>query len=201
MLEGLRSVLEATPDLRLAGASTSPGGILDEVAAVQPAIVLYSLNAGWSDVQQFVADLKRRCPKARVVLWGDELSSTDCYRAVQIGVDGVFSKTQPVESLLGCLRAVAAGRPWIEMKGQARSDEPDHSDPWARLTARERDIVQLVARGFRNREIAERLSITTGTVKVHLMHVFEKTGAKDRYQLALQARSMIVPAGFREDAD
>jgi DNA-binding NarL/FixJ family response regulator len=201
VIEGLRSVLAATPDLRFIGAAAAAAGVLEEVTAVQPEIVLYNLSAGWGEVQQFVADLRRQCPKAKVVLWSEELSSTDCYRAVQMGLHGVFSKTLPVESLLGCLRAVAAGRVWIETGADAKPADVVPSDPWARLTARERDIVQLVARGLRNREIAERLSITTGTVKVHLMHVFEKTGAKDRYELALQARTLTGEGGSPGGAD
>jgi two-component system nitrate/nitrite response regulator NarL len=57
----------------------------------------------------------------------------------------------------------------------------------SRLTTREQEIVQLVCLGLKNRQIAQELSITAGTVKVHLMHVFEKTGVKDRYELALRS--------------
>jgi DNA-binding CsgD family transcriptional regulator len=62
-----------------------------------------------------------------------------------------------------------------------------------RLTPREREIVRLVVEGHKNREIAETLSISPGTVKVHLMHVFEKAGVEDRLQLALLARRLLSP--------
>ena len=68
---------------------------------------------------------------------------------------------------------------------------------------REREIVEFVCRGMKNKEIADALSITPGTVKVHLMHIFEKTGVKDRFQLALQGRQFLASAeesGFRRAA-
>ena len=67
-----------------------------------------------------------------------------------------------------------------------------------RMTPRERQIVELVCRGMKNKEIAVALSITPGTVKVHLMHIFEKTGVKDRFQLALHGRQL---AGFGDTAN
>jgi len=60
-----------------------------------------------------------------------------------------------------------------------------------RLTPRERQIVQQICEGHKNKEIAQVLSITAGTVKVHLMHIFEKTGVKDRFELAIQGRKLL----------
>ena len=61
------------------------------------------------------------------------------------------------------------------------------------MTQREREVVALVKNGLKNREIAETLSITPGTVKVHLMHIFEKTGARDRFELRMQAARLLEP--------
>jgi DNA-binding NarL/FixJ family response regulator len=60
-----------------------------------------------------------------------------------------------------------------------------------RLTKRERQIVETVSKGMKNKQIAETLGITPGTVKVHLMHIFEKTGARNRFQLALQGPQLL----------
>jgi DNA-binding NarL/FixJ family response regulator len=106
-------------------------------------------------------------------------------------------KTAPVERLLECLRGVAEGQIWLEdtnaerLRKQQRRTLP-------RMTPRERQIVELVCRGLKNKEIAAELSITPGTVKVHLMHIFEKAGVKDRFQLALQGRQLL---GFETPAD
>ena len=65
-----------------------------------------------------------------------------------------------------------------------------------RLTPREEEILNLVMRGMKNKQIADALQITTGTVKVHLMHIFEKTGVKDRFELAMYGRKL---RGYTED--
>ena len=67
-----------------------------------------------------------------------------------------------------------------------------------RLTPREKDIVHHVCGGLKNKEIAEALAITPGTVKVHLMHIFEKTGVKDRFELAVQGRRLLGPSACRK---
>ena len=72
-----------------------------------------------------------------------------------------------------------------------RSPSAERQRGALRLTSREREIVALVKLGLKNREIADRLSITSGTVKVHLMHIFEKTGARDRFELGLQAVKLL----------
>ena len=69
---------------------------------------------------------------------------------------------------------------------QRRSDDSPLRRPRTRpLTPREQQVAELVSKGMKNREIAEALSIATGTVKIHLMHIFEKTGIRDRFELAL----------------
>jgi two-component system nitrate/nitrite response regulator NarL len=96
----------------------------------------------------------------------------------------------PVEALIDCLHAVARGDVWIEGSPEQSPDGTDRrSTP--RLTPRERQIVEQICEGLKNKEIAQALSITAGTVKVHLMHIFEKTGVKDRFELAIQGRKLL----------
>ena len=124
-----------------------------------------------------------------IVAWASELSDTDSFRALQMGARGVIIRTQPVSALIDCLRAVGMGAVWL--KSNALDKGLPRTPASFRITPRERQIVELVCEGLRNREIAERMSITQGTVKVHLMHIFEKTGMKDRFQLALEGRHLI----------
>jgi DNA-binding NarL/FixJ family response regulator len=101
-----------------------------------------------------------------------------------------LKKSLPVAALLECLRAVATGNVWIEGSPDQSPDGADRrSTP--RLTPREKQIVHQICEGQKNKEIAEALSITAGTVKVHLMHIFEKTGVKDRFELAIQGRKLL----------
>jgi DNA-binding NarL/FixJ family response regulator len=122
------------------------------------------------------------------VLWINELAEVDCFRALQVGARGILKKTMPVDSVLECLRSVNNGNVWIEHSISEKSAGPERR---LRLTPRERDIVLQVCGGLKNREIAQALSITPGTVKVHLMHIFEKTGVKDRFELAVHGRRLL----------
>jgi two-component system nitrate/nitrite response regulator NarL len=121
----------------------------------------------------------------------NDLAEIDCFRALQLGARGILKKTLPVESLVECLRAVGRGDVWIEgtLSDQVVGALDRRSAP--RLTPREKEIVHHVCAGLKNKEIAEALRITAGTVKVHLMHIFEKTGVKDRFELAVHGRRML----------
>jgi DNA-binding NarL/FixJ family response regulator len=191
VLEGLRSVLATTEDFRLVGSSPRLAGAVDDTGELKPDIALLDHSGGWREVHAFVAELQHQDSPTRAVVWGVDLNPTDCYRAIQMGVRGVFRRDLPIVSFLECLREVAAGGVWFESGGDPEWADSRRGESNMRLTPRERDIVGLVAQGMKNREIAGQLSITTGTVKVHLMHVFEKTGVSDRYELAVQARGLL----------
>ncbi len=193
MMEGLRKVLGACAELELAGAATSAIEALPLIQARRPKVVLVDQSSGLRATLQFVAELRRLAPESQVVLWVNTLAEVDCMRALQAGARGILKRTIPVDKLIECLRAVADGNLWVEnsISNQAAGFRNRKTAP--RLTAREQEIVQLVCRGLKNRQIAQELSITPGTVKVHLMHVFEKTGVKDRYELALRSPQAIGP--------
>jgi DNA-binding NarL/FixJ family response regulator len=102
-------------------------------------------------------------------------------RFLRLGAKGVLSKTARLETVIECVRAVASGLTWTEVRPKpAKARMPRHA-----LTGREREVLDLVGRGMKNREVADELGIQPGTVKVHLKHIFEKTGAADRYEHAL----------------
>jgi DNA-binding NarL/FixJ family response regulator len=135
------------------------------------------------------------------VLWVRELAEFEANRALQLGAMGVLAKSRPVEDLFACLRAVAGGQLWIDEALSREGDgRPGPRKP-PRLTPREREVLALVSQGLRNTQIAEALSISPGTVKVHLMHVFEKTGAQDRFDLAIRSRKLLRPLPTDQDAD
>jgi len=130
------------------------------------------------------------------VIWGTELSPAESLRFLQLGCAGIVGKSAPLAKLVECLRAVAAGATWIEEEAPA-SPEHSASMPCA-LTARELQVRELVKHGMKNKEIAITLGIRTGTVKIHLRHIFKKTGIFGRYGLALAAlKERGVLAGVR----
>ena len=189
VLEGLAKVLGDCEDFDYLGSAPALGDAFAAVRQHRPDIVLLDHAAGLKAVFEFIADVKNAAGNCQAVLWVHDLADVDCFRALRGGARGILKKTLPVVSLLDCLRAVARGDVWIEGSPEQSPEAERRSPP--RLTAREKQIVQQICEGLKNKEIAQALSITAGTVKVHLMHIFEKTGVKDRFELAIQGRKLL----------
>ena len=190
-VEGLARVLGLCADLELVGSSLTLRESLEAVRTLRPHVLLVDQTAGLKIVFQFLAEVRTASPASQAVLWVNDLAEIDCFRALQLGARGVLKKTLPVPSLLECLRSVASGNVWIENSLPERSLDAAERRGALRLTPREREIVHHICGGLKNREIADALSITPGTVKVHLMHIFEKTGVKDRFELAIHGRKLL----------
>ena len=191
VLEGLEKVVAACDDLDYVGAAAGLSDALDALRRLQRNIILIGHAAGLKVVFQFISDVRNTSSSCQPVLWVNDLAEIDCFRALQLGARGILKKTLPVESLVECLRAVGRGDVWIEgtLSDQVVGALDRRSAP--RLTPREKEIVHHVCGGLKNKEIGEALRITAGTVKVHLMHIFEKTGVKDRFELAVHGRRML----------
>jgi DNA-binding NarL/FixJ family response regulator len=118
------------------------------------------------------------------IVWGVNLSEAEALRLMQAGALGVIRKTAALEALIECLRTVGTGNTWME---ESLLQEPEHAPRGTRstLTSRELQVVELVEQGLKNRDIGTHLGIRPGTVKIHLKHIFEKTGIRGRYGLAL----------------
>ncbi len=187
VVEGLQRVLANCDDLVFSGWASKAGDALEAIQRLRPDIVLIDGSVGLTAALRLLGNLKTSGP-AHCVLWVVDLPEMDAFRALQIGARGILKKTLPISTLLECLREVAAGQIWMQQSDQAmRFLERKEA---SRLTPREKEVVRLICRGFRNKQIAENLHITPGTVKVHLMHIFEKTGLKDRLALAVHGREL-----------
>ncbi len=191
VLEGLATVLARCDDLEYVGAASELTDALEALRRLQPNVILIGQAAGLKVVFQFIADIRSRTASCQPILWVNDLAEIDCFRALQLGARGILKKTLPVEAMVECLRAVGRGDVWIEgsLSDQVMGALDRRSAP--RLTPREKEIVHHVCGGLKNKEIALALNITSGTVKVHLMHIFEKTGVKDRFELAVHGRRML----------
>ncbi|MEI9811226.1 MAG: response regulator transcription factor [Acidobacteriota bacterium] len=190
VLEGLDKVLQQSDEFSLIGTTGNLTEALGAARELKPDVMLVDHSSGLKMVFQFISDVKSTWPKCQPVLWVQDLAEIDCFRALQVGARGVLKKTLPVSSVTECLRSVSQGNIWIE--GSVEQTVPGFERRAApRLTPREREIVKQVCAGLKNKEIAGTLSITAGTVKVHLMHIFEKTGVKDRFELAIHGRKLL----------
>jgi two-component system, NarL family, nitrate/nitrite response regulator NarL len=193
-VEGLRCIFDRSPEIQVAGQAADLGVAIAELASVPADVLLLGQPFAAKSILPLLSQAREADLPTSTVLWVGELSEMDSFRALQMGARGIVRKTQPVEILMECLRTVAGGSVFLENSLRANLSGNPRRNGALRITPREREIVEFVCRGMKNKEIADALSITAGTVKVHLMHIFEKTGVKDRFQLALQGRQFLTAA-------
>jgi len=183
--EGVRTLLAGSPDMRFAEMAETLSQARDLVRHTSPDVLMIDKAFGMQAILDWLADLKAdELTPTAIVVWGVSVSEAEALRFLQAGARGILRKTAGIPVVLACLRTVALGRSWMEdcvFRDSARADRYPRSE----LTAREQQVLELVEQGFKNKEIANDLGIRPGTVKIHLKHIFEKTGVRGRYGLAL----------------
>jgi two-component system nitrate/nitrite response regulator NarL len=189
--EGLRTLLQGSSDLRFSQAIDSLGQASMLLRQSPPDVLLIDKSFGIQVILEWLSDERlsdndgapaRRAPG--IVIWGVSVTESEALRFLQAGARGILRKTAGLTTVLACLRSVAAGRSWMEdcvFRDPGRAENYPRSE----LTAREQQVLELVEQGCKNKEIAVELGIRPGTVKIHLKHIFEKTGVRGRYGLAL----------------
>ncbi len=162
----------------------------DNVAAIAPALSKTPCDILLLDLQMdrnALADIGAFARRARVVVVTASQQPAEALAALRAGARAVVFKRFAIETLMEAMRAVTEGHVWmpptLQSELTAQMSEPDTKA----LTSRERDIVRLVALGFHNPEIAQRLSIGEATVKWHLNKVLHKLEIRDRVELTLYA--------------
>ena len=183
--EGLKALLSGREDLQFLAGANNLNEINELIRNRRPDIVIMDKSFGIQAVLDWITHLKAGAYHATdVVVWGVSVTEAEALRFLQCGARGITRKSTDLETLLSCLRAVAAGSSWMAecvFRESARVDRYSKSE----LTPREQQVMELVEQGLKNKEIAQELGIRPGTVKIHLKHIFEKTGVRGRYGLAL----------------
>ncbi|MCZ2074765.1 MAG: response regulator transcription factor [Bryobacterales bacterium] len=182
--EGLKSLLGQLPQFQFAGAAGSLEAASELVAKKAPEILILDKTFGVQPLLHWMLQNNIAGRTAAVVVWGVSITESEALRYVQAGAKGIMRKTADLNSIAACLRAVSAGTNWMEdavFRELPRRERHGRTD----LTPREAQVLELVEQGLKNKEIARELGIRPGTVKIHLKHIFEKTGVKGRYGLAL----------------
>jgi DNA-binding NarL/FixJ family response regulator len=181
LAEGVRAILTQHPEFHVAAVTTSFDEFRAHSLRQLPTLALIDKASAGPGLSSWVEDTHR---STGTVVWANTIGESEALRLVQSGVRGVLRKSAPVAKLVDCLLAVTGGQCWME-DAVARSLSPDDRYPRSELTPREQQVLALVEVGLRNRDIAHELGIRPGTVKIHLKHIFEKTGVRGRYGLAL----------------
>jgi DNA-binding NarL/FixJ family response regulator len=193
-IEGIRSVLDTSGEWTMVAAETSIDRALDAVREMRPSVLLIDRAFGIHAIMDSLKALEQSGNGTAAVVWGLSVSEAEALRFLQSGAHGVIRKTAAVGVVLECLRAVTTGETWVEPGVLPGKDFPPRLARSA-LTSRELQVMELVERGMKNKDIATALGIRTGTVKIHLRHIFEKTGIRGRYGLALsglQAKGLLA---------
>jgi DNA-binding NarL/FixJ family response regulator len=185
--EGIRTLLSASEDVRFLSSGDSLRQAAELMQKNPPDVLVLDKAFGIQAILDWLGEVRPGTGTASptgIVIWGVSVTEAEVLRFLQAGARGIVRKTAGVQAVLSCLRAVAAGRSWMEdcvFRDSTRSDRYPRSE----LTAREQQVLELVEQGCKNKEIAQELGIRPGTVKIHLKHIFEKTGVRGRYGLAL----------------
>ncbi len=190
--EGLRALLATSPDFELSGGVMSHGIARDVILRMAPNILIMDKAFGTQSVLECLEHLKGLQSPTASIVWGSSMTQAETLRFIQAGAKGIIRKSTDLDSLLICLRSVASGATWMEDNVFHEAITP-HRESRTMLTPREQQVMQLAGQGLKNREIAAELGIRAGTVKVHLKHVFEKTGVQGRYSLTLAGMGFHEP--------
>lgn len=181
--EGLRSLLESTDHLKCAWVVPQLAVAMQLARQTVVDVVVFDKHAGQPQVMRCLEELQQRDQAPAAIVWGAHISEAEGLMYLQAGARGILKKSAGLPVIVQCLTAVAQGGVWID-EGPAPGEEHPVGG-LHHLTPRERQVLELVRQGLRNREIAAALGIRPGTVKIHLRHIFEKTGIHGRYTLTL----------------
>ena len=202
ILDGVQAFL-AGSDYEIVARVGDGASVLRLLPSVKPDILVLDVEMPERDGLEVLRMLRARGDPRPVVLLTGSIDDRRLLEAVQLGANGILLKASAPEQLRTCLDTVRKGGRWIEQPVLQRALDlaigTATADPMGGLNQRERSIVELVARGQRNREIGDRLGMSESTVKIYLHRVFEKLGVTNRTELALLATRSGVPAESRDN--
>jgi two-component system nitrate/nitrite response regulator NarL len=192
--EGLKSLLDAIPDLKVvATAEDVPSG-LRQVRELTPQVVLLDATMDNGDTAHCVEKLRVTTPTAKVIVMDLLAGPEDVIEFVKAGANGFVMKDATLDDLVRTIRSVAQGADVVppaltgtllsHIAQQAVTRHLPGVEQAVRMTKRERQIMDLIAEGLSNKEIAQRLNIATYTVKSHVHNILEKLALHSRLQIA-----------------
>lgn len=202
VLEGLHKVFTDHPVITVVGEAIDGMDAIEKAVTLEPDVVLMDIKLPRVDGLTVLRSIQTRSPKSKVILFASAEHREEFVEAMKLGCAGVLHKDVPTSLIEKSILKVHAGEIWLDsnttaavMRKFSSPAESGAAPPTngktprerAQLSQREREIIILIAQGYKNKEIAEKMFITEQTVKNHLHNVFDKLGVSDRLELALYA--------------
>ena len=189
---GLKYSLSLEPDFEFAGEHSGGEGAGEFVARVRPDVVLLDVRMPVVNGIEALEDIRRKAPDVKVLMLTTSDGDEDVFRSMNKGARGYMVKDESGEDLHVAIRTVASGEVFLPKRIRAIYDDRKKRPS---LSEREIEIIRLVAKGFSNDELAERLHLSPDTIKAHLRHVYEKLGVESRVEAVTEAmRTGLVEA-------
>jgi DNA-binding NarL/FixJ family response regulator len=207
--EGLRKLLELEDDIEVVGEAENGRQALEMIEDLRPDVVLLDLKMPGMDGLTALQTMQHSQHKTHIIVLTASEDKNEWVQAMKLGCSGIVVKQTQPELIVKSIRKVNAGEIWLDSHTTAAvmrqfaspSDAGAANGKGGRerspLSAREREIVALVAQGYKNKEMAEKMFISEQTVKNHLHNIFDKLGVSDRLELALYA----IHKGLHLNAD
>jgi len=191
-MAGITALLDKS-NFEVVATVNTGAAVLDMLASARPDLLILDNGMPERSGLDVLRTLRSRGDNRPVVLLTGGLNDELAREAIQLSVNGIVIKATAPRDLLTCLESVVQGRRWLDQDVMQRVMEqamsPDAPrDPFEVLSGRERAVASLAKRGLRNKEIADELGLTEGTVKVHLHKVFDKLSIRGRTELILLAQ-------------
>lgn len=196
MRAGLRSILASDPDIEVVGEASGGRAALGETRSLAPHVVLMDVRMPDLDGIAATREVLSTAPDVKVVILTTFENDEYVFGALSAGASGFLLKRTSPEDLIGAIHTVVSGdallspsvtRMVIDRAARQPAPAADAAQGLERLTPRERDVLELVARGLSNAEIAEALVVEETTVKTHVKHVLGKLRLRDRVQAVIFA--------------
>ena len=188
--EGIATMINSQPDMQLISQAASGSEAIQQYREHRPDVTLMDLRLpDLSGIDVMIA-IRTEFPEARVVMLTTFEGDVEIQRALQAGARGYLLKNMPPSEILDVIRHVHAGKKRVPPEVAAQIAEHMSDEV---LTAREVEVLRKIGGGNRNKDIADLLFISEETVKVHIKHIMDKLGAKDRTQaIAIAVRRGII---------
>ncbi len=181
---GVASVIGAEPGMQVCGAASTGARALELYRTLQPDIVLMDLRLPDQSGASATLAIRQEFPEAKIIVLSSFTPDEEIYSVFAAGAQAYLLKTVEAEELIDVIRKVAGGLRHIPAEIAVRLAG---RIPQSGLTEREHDVLRLLVRGRRNREIADNLGIAAGTVKTHVENILLKLGVTDRTEAATAA--------------